>query len=183
VNESDRYYELNLTAEPRRLTVVRRIVAAHLRHWNLAELVDLTVLGITELLANVHRHVGADAACLLRLACSGGMLRCEVHDGSTTLPELLHPGDDEISGRGLALVAAFCKEWGTEAEENGKVVWFALQAVPTFPADPLTAPPVPLTVDEPPVRPLRQPQPLRYSAAGASAGVSGGAVTTLLSRS
>ncbi|MHA6764387.1 ATP-binding protein [Streptacidiphilus sp. PAMC 29251] len=142
MNESDRHYELHLTAEPRRLTVVRRIVAAHLRHWNLAELVDLTVLGVTELLANVHRHVGPGTDCVLRLTCSDGSLRCEVHDSGTTLPRLLQPGEDEISGRGLALVAAVSKEWGAEAvEDGGKVVWFALQADPVFAAEVVPAEP------------------------------------------
>ncbi|MFC1430525.1 ATP-binding protein [Streptacidiphilus sp. N1-3] len=130
MNEHDRQYELHLTAEPRRLTVVRRIVAAHLRHWNLSELSDLTELGVTELLSNVHRHVGPGADCVLRLAYSDGCLRCEVHDGGAVLPRLLRPDDDEISGRGLALVAAISKEWGAEAEQTGKVVWFALRAVP-----------------------------------------------------
>jgi hypothetical protein len=166
VNESDRHYELHLTAEPRRLTVVRRIVAAHLRHWNLPDLVDLTVLGVTELLANVHRHVGPGADCVLRLTCSDGILRCAVHDAGSALPRLLHPDDEEISGRGLELVAALSKEWGAEAEETGKVVWFALTAVPEFTEEPPSeSPAVPVVVAEPvtePVRPVRLDWPPDY---------------------
>ena len=160
MNESDLNYELHLTAEPRRLTVVRRIVAAHLRHWNLPDLVDLTVLGVTELLANVHRHVGPDAPCVLRLTCSGGILRCEVQDGDAALPRLLHPDDEEISGRGLELVATLCKEWGAEATEGGKVVWFALQAVPEFADEPAAAAPA-VPVAEP-VVPVRLEWPADY---------------------
>lgn len=158
MNESDRTYELHLTAEPRRLTVVRRIVAAHLRHWDLADLVDTTVLGVTELLANVHRHVGPGADCVLRLTCSGGMLRCEVEDGGPELPRLLHPDDEEISGRGLELVAAFSKEWGAEPAGDGKVVWFALTAVPSFPEEPVEAEPAPAE----PVRPVLLEWPADY---------------------
>lgn len=130
MNDSHRQYELHLTAEPRRLAVVRRIVAAHLRHWNLPDLVDPTVLGVTELLANVYRHVGSDAACMLRLSCSGESLRCEVHDGNAALPRLLEAADGELSGRGLALVAACSKDWGAEREDGGKVVWFTMSATP-----------------------------------------------------
>ena len=159
MNESDRNYELHLTAEPRRLTVVRRIVAAHLRHWELADLVDTTVLGVTELLANVHRHVGPGADCVLRLTCSGGMLRCEVHDSGTELPRLLHPDDEEISGRGLEVVAALSKEGGAEATEDGKVVWFALTAVPDFAEEP-PAPAAPVEAE--PVRPVLLDWPADY---------------------
>ena len=196
MNESDRKYELHLTAEPRRLAVVRRIVAAHLRHWHLAEQVDVTVLGATELLANVHRHVGPDAPCVLRLTWSAGMLRCEVHDSGTALPRLLQPEDEEINGRGLALVAAVTKEWGAEVEPDGKVVWFALQAVPAFPADPPTARPArapdpapasasangPATAPaQPPGRPARVSRAPRYCSA--SAGAAAGPAPTVLSRS
>lgn len=129
--ESDKQYELRLTAEPERLAVVRRIVMAHLRHWKMAEAVDLCLLGVTELLANVHRHVGPGAECLLRLtAGADGLLRCEVHDTSAALPRVLTPDEEEINGRGLALVAALSADWGAQVEEGGKVVWFALKTVP-----------------------------------------------------
>ena len=129
--ESDKQYELRLTAEPQRLAVVRRIVMAHLRHWKMAEAVDLCLLGVTELLANVHRHVGPDAECLLRLSCGAdGLLRCEVHDTSRALPRMLTPDEEEINGRGLALVAALSADWGAQVEESGKVVWFTLRTAP-----------------------------------------------------
>jgi hypothetical protein len=151
--ESDKQYELRLTAEPQRLAVVRRIVMAHLRHWKMAEAVDLCLLGVTELLANVHRHVGPDAECLLRLtAGSDGLLRCEVHDTSSALPRVLPPDEEEINGRGLALVAALSADWGAQVEESGKVVWFALKTVPQL-------------VEVPPPAPLRL-APLRVAWTG-----------------
>ena len=123
----DRQYELRLTAEPQRLGIVRRIVSAHLRHWNLTYLVDPALLGVTELIGNVHRHVGSQADCLLRISAADGCLRCEVRDGSPTLPRLLNPDEEDDSGRGLHLVAALSKEWGAEVADDGKVVWFALE--------------------------------------------------------
>ncbi|WP_370126875.1 ATP-binding protein [Streptacidiphilus sp. EB103A] len=156
--ESDKQYELRLTAEPQRLAVVRRIVMAHLRHWKMAEAVDLCLLGVTELLANVHRHVGPGAECLLRLtAGADGLLRCEVHDTSTALPRVLTPDEEEINGRGLALVAALSADWGAQVEEGGKVVWFALKTVPHLAEAPLA--------EVPPSTPLRL-APLRVAWTG-----------------
>ena len=121
-------YELRLVVEPRRFAAIRRIIQAHLRHWDLPELVDAAQLGATELLGNVHRHVGPGQECLLRLAADGDVLRLEVHDSSPVLPRLLHPDLDAAGGRGLGMVTALSKEWGAAPEGEGKVVWFTLQA-------------------------------------------------------
>ena len=123
-------YELRLVVEPRRFAAIRRIIQAHLRHWDLSELVDAAQLGATELLGNVHRHVGPGQACLLRLTADDDVLRLEVHDSSPVLPRLLHPDLDAAGGRGLGMVTALSKEWGAAPEGEGKVVWFTLQAAP-----------------------------------------------------
>ncbi|WP_160312223.1 ATP-binding protein [Streptacidiphilus albus] len=123
-------YELRLVVEPRRFAAIRRIIQAHLRHWDLPELVDAAQLGATELLGNVHRHVGPGQECLLRLTADDEVLRLEVHDSSPVLPRLLHPDLDAAGGRGLGMVTALSKEWGAAPEGEGKVVWFTLQAAP-----------------------------------------------------
>ena len=135
MSDPGKHYELSLLAEPQRFAVVRRIIQAHLRHWDLPELVDPALVGVTELLGNVHRHVGRGQECRLRMAACGGCVRFEVHDPSPALPRLLQPGAEDLGGRGLALVAALSKEWGAEAEAGGKVVWFSLQTdlVPATP--------------------------------------------------
>jgi hypothetical protein len=129
MSDPGRRYELNLIAEPRRFAVVRRIIQAHLRHWDLAELVDAALLGVTELLGNVHLHVGPRQPCLLRMTADGDCVRLELHDPSPVLPRLLSADCDELGGRGLALIAALSKEWGAASDGgDGKVVWFSLQA-------------------------------------------------------
>ena len=133
MSDPGRHYELQLIAEPQRFAVVRRIIQAHLRHWDMAELVDAALLGVTELLDNVHLHVGPRQQCLLRMTADGGCVRLELHDPSPVLPRLLHADCDEIGGRGLALVAALSKEWGAAADgSGGKVVWFSLRAGTRF---------------------------------------------------
>jgi anti-sigma regulatory factor (Ser/Thr protein kinase) len=147
MEDMDRRYELRLTAEPSRFAVVRRIVQAHLRHWHLAAVTDQTLLGITELLANVHQHVGATAPCTLRLRAATDTLTVEVCDDSPDLPQARSPEPLGSGGRGLSIVAALCKEWGAQVSDTGKTVWF------TVATSPLSAPAlletVPLAMEVP----------------------------------
>lgn len=130
MEEFDRHYELRLTAEPSRFGVVRRIVQAHLRHWDLAPLTHQTLLGLNELLANVYQHVGRHHACVVRLHYARDGLTVEVHDDSRVLPQVLGPDPMAPDGRGLSIVAGLCKEWGARLEETGKTVWFSLEPLP-----------------------------------------------------
>ena len=52
---------------PSRIAQVRRIVSAQLRYWRLDPLIDRAALGVTELLANVHRHAGPDKRCTVEI--------------------------------------------------------------------------------------------------------------------
>nr|WP_210586977.1 ATP-binding protein [Streptomyces sp. GESEQ-35] len=104
---------------------IRRIVRSLLREWELAELTDAAELAVTELVANVVRHV-PDRRCgvlVLRLAAG---VRVEVSDGSPQLPHargaLCLEAED---GRGLALLDAVVDKWGVDRRgEAGKTVWF-----------------------------------------------------------
>ncbi|MBC3841682.1 ATP-binding protein [Streptacidiphilus sp. 4-A2] len=141
LSDPGKHYELRIVAEPQRFAAVRKIIQAHLRHWELPDLVAAAQLGVTELLGNVHRHVGPGQPCRLWMEAYQGGLRLGVHDPSPVLPQLHQPDPEDLSGRGLALVAALSKEWGAERDGEGKVVWFALQAVVGF--DPVGAGPGP----------------------------------------
>ncbi|MFF3749478.1 ATP-binding protein [Streptomyces sp. NPDC002018] len=134
----DRHYAVELHASPGRVPQLRRIVAAHLRHWKL----DLHVIpvgkGVEELLTNVHRHVGDDNRCVLELRWTGRYLTASVEDNGPRMPRLLTAG-----GGGLARVAALSDSWGTCATAEGKVIWFTRsvrspQDVPRTPRPPLT---------------------------------------------
>jgi len=170
LSDHGKHYELRIVAEPQRFAAVRKIVQAHLRHWELAELVAAAQLGVTELLGNVHRHVGPGQECRLSMEAYQGGLRLGVHDPSPVLPELHQPGVEDLSGRGLALVAALSKEWGAEQDGEGKVVWFALEtaarlgpapgaAEPERAAATEAAPAAPQE-PEPSLEPVLEPRPL-----------------------
>ncbi|MFJ6215954.1 ATP-binding protein [Streptomyces sp. NPDC092296] len=139
-----RKYELRLTAVPNRFEAVRRITSAHLRYWRFAPLVDSALLGLTELLANVHQHARGSGECVLELRATADRLTVSVHDTDPTPPVAREADLWEVSGRGLAIVAALSKEWGSDPEPRGglggKVVWFSLGADPVLP-EPPTAPP------------------------------------------
>jgi hypothetical protein len=51
---------------------------------------------------------------------------CEVEDDDHTLPTLLSAGPDDEYGRGLGVVSALAREWGTSRTNSGKTVWCEL---------------------------------------------------------
>jgi anti-sigma regulatory factor (Ser/Thr protein kinase) len=133
-------------ALPSRIGQVRRIVSAQLRYWRLDPLLDAAVLGVTELLTNVHRYAESDTHdkhCTVELALVWDRLTVSVHDHDPRLPSVRSTAHEPVatpermatSGRGLALVAAVSASWGMRAQRDGsgKTVWFALPAVPAAP--------------------------------------------------
>ncbi|MFD9812850.1 ATP-binding protein [Streptomyces sp. NPDC059080] len=124
--------ELRVTAE--RVPQIRRIVAAHLRHWRLAAEIPAACRGLVELLDHVRRHVGPDAVCVVEVRWSGRHLTVSVADRGPRMAPL-----DSAQGGGLAAVAALSDSWGTCPTDDGKVVWFT-RSVGAARETPLTAP-------------------------------------------
>lgn len=143
ITDVHRAYVLDLEATPARVPQVRRIVAAHLRHWQLEELIQPVSLGVCELLTNVHRHAGKDKHCTLELCWTGRNLTAAVLDASSQLPRLRCASPRVTTGRGLPMVASLSDSWGIQATADGKVVWFTLrgQAGTSRPRIPLTPTP------------------------------------------
>jgi anti-sigma regulatory factor (Ser/Thr protein kinase) len=151
---------LELEAHPYRIQQIRRIVSAQLRYWRLDPLIDAASSGISELLANVHRHARPDKKCAVRLTYDTGRLTVAVADHDPRLP---HPQPVEptaTSGRGLTMVEAVSDAWGTDLlpGDGGKVVWFVLRAPAHKPAPTL----LPLRTAVPFDRPV--PGPLQVAA-------------------
>ncbi|MFF0273974.1 ATP-binding protein [Streptomyces sp. NPDC094447] len=141
ISEPSRYYAVELQALPSRIGQIRRIVSAHLRHWQLDALVDHAVLGVTELLTNVHRHARPDKRCTVEIELLLDRLTVSVRDHDPRIPEAVacqdpldayDPGEElATSGRGLAIVGALSESWGVRpCGADGKVVWFTLAAPP-----------------------------------------------------
>ncbi|MFE7318440.1 ATP-binding protein [Streptomyces sp. NPDC057555] len=133
----DRHYTVELHASAERVPQIRRIVAAHLRHWNLELQVRPVCEGVAELLTNVHRHLGPGARCVVELRWAGRHLTASVADEGPRLPRL-----EGAAAGGLARIAALSDSWGTCGTPDGKVIWFTrrIEAARTAPV----TPPVPL---------------------------------------
>ena len=118
-------YRLSLTAGEHSARHIRRIVRSLLDEWELAELSDAVELGVTELVANVVRHV-PDRHCVLMVLRSAAGVRVEVADGCPQPP--CSPAELSLEaegGRGLLLLDAVVDKWGVSAASGGgKTVWF-----------------------------------------------------------
>ncbi|MGW2524756.1 ATP-binding protein [Streptomyces sp. NPDC001617] len=118
-------YRLSLTAGAHSARHIRRIVRSLLQEWGLPELSDAVELGVTELVANVVRHV-PDRRCVLLVLRQTAGVRVELTDGCAQQPVL--KGElctDSESGRGLVLLDAVVDKWGVaRASGGGKTVWF-----------------------------------------------------------
>lgn len=104
---------------------LRRILRSYLASWALAEVSDAAELALTELVANVVRHVPGRHCSVLILRAEDGV-RVEVADTCPRLPEAGSAGPLDDGGRGLALVEAVSDRWGVfpEPGRGGKTVWF-----------------------------------------------------------
>ncbi|ARF59309.1 hypothetical protein B1H19_08545 [Streptomyces gilvosporeus] len=136
--QPSRHCTVELQALPARIGHVRRIISAQLRYWHLDALIDPAALGVTELLANVHRHARPSKRCSVELYALLGQLTVSVHDRDPRLPRVRAAESWETCGRGLALIAALSASWGMhpDADGGGKVVWFTLPAPTAAPGSP-----------------------------------------------
>lgn len=120
--------EWPLPEEPKAAGQARNLVRAQLTAWDLADedLITTTELLVSELVGNVVRH--ATGPVRLRMLRSRALI-CEVSDGSPTTPHIRHTSVTDEGGRGLRLVSALCRRWGTRHTRTGKSIWTE-QALP-----------------------------------------------------
>lgn len=99
-------YAMRITVGAHSARHIRRIVRSLLEEWDLAELADSVELAVTELVANVVRHVPDRRCALLVLRQTAGV-RVEVADGSPQPPRVPTESSPEAEGgRGLVLLDA-----------------------------------------------------------------------------
>lgn len=111
----------------------------------MADLADAAELALTELIANVVRHVpGRRCQTFVLRLPDGEGVRVEVADDCPKIPVVVEGDVLDESGRGLHLVGAVADKWGVEARRDGggKAVWFEC-----------------LTAAAPPVKPAVPPAP------------------------
>jgi anti-sigma regulatory factor (Ser/Thr protein kinase) len=115
-----RAVDVAFVSDPASVGRARRITRAYLGLWRVTgELAENIVLAVSELLTNAVEHGTGDVK--LRLRYADGELRIEVTDDDPTPAELRLAGDEDVSGRGLFLVAVLSRKWGVS--KDGKTTW------------------------------------------------------------
>jgi hypothetical protein len=113
------YYHLEVEVSPERVDQVRRILAAHLRYWNLENLVEPVCHCAETLLRSIEEHA-TDKNTTLEMWWNGQHLITAVADNDGES----HP---ESATRGcLAHIAALSDGWGCcVTGRGGRIVWFS----------------------------------------------------------
>lgn len=113
----------------------RAFLTRLLQGWQVAEaVIDDAALLASEIMANAHEH-GAGLVSM-SVTLDGTVLRVAVRDNDGgALPHLEDADEGSVNGRGMWIVDAVARDWGTtEAGWMGKSVWFELSAQPWPPA-------------------------------------------------
>lgn len=92
--------------------------------WGLRAPLDEALLVVSELVTNAVRHAGSPLT--LHLLARPDHLRVEVEDQAPGLPRMRQSASTDFGGRGLALVEAVSRQWGSSPCPTGKVVWATL---------------------------------------------------------
>ena len=124
VAEEVRTATIRLPADVHSAREARGFVERTLASWDVVELADTALLLVSEAVTNAVMH--AASASQLTLSLLRERLRIEVTDWGGGNLRIREAGEDETSGRGLALIEALSAMWGTARTEEGKVVWFEL---------------------------------------------------------
>lgn len=132
-----RYYHLEVEVSPQSIEHVRRILAAHLRHWGLGVLVEPVSRCADVLLRAIDTHA-TDKHTVVEMWWNGQHLITAVSDNE---PDLRHPhrGPEGC----LAQIAALSDGWGNYPATNGKIIWFSHRARSADGAPLAPAPPAP----------------------------------------
>ena len=102
----------------------RRLVEGVLRDWSKQDVADEVLLLTSELVTNAIVHARCEVQ--LTLVPVGEHLRVEVADSGPGALQFKEPDHEDINGRGLMLVEAMSRTWGTSADEARKTVWFEI---------------------------------------------------------
>ncbi|RCG24078.1 ATP-binding protein [Streptomyces diacarni] len=118
--QTSRAFAVAFAPDSARVPEIRRTAGTILRSWNLpTQLVEDVQLAVSELLANALEHGDGDIeARVLRVLDE---VRIEVTDDNPEPAQLRCPDVDDLSGRGLLLVAALAQSWGVS--RDGRTTW------------------------------------------------------------
>lgn len=122
-------YSETLPCEAESARTARTLVSTALVAWGLDVIADDCTLVVSELVANAVQHTRCRNVRVTVTRLGADLVRIDVVDKSRAKPVRRTARDDEIPGRGLALVEALTTRWGTDLMGNwGKSVWAEWQA-------------------------------------------------------
>jgi anti-sigma regulatory factor (Ser/Thr protein kinase) len=122
--DPDTSVHLELAPELRAAKRAREFVAANAPPLTPASQVALRLL-TSELVTNAVLH--ARTALQVGLTVTDDCVLVTVADRDLAMPEQQPYAPDRVGGRGLVLVDRLSDEWGLEAYEGGKTLWFTLR--------------------------------------------------------
>ena len=120
-------HRAELPVEAASVAAARAFVRHHLDEHGLASLDDPVRLVASELATNALRH--AQTPFTVTLSGDQDTVLLTVTDGAVAEPVHADPGQSDVGGRGITIVAALSREWGVRLHlTGGKSVWasFAL---------------------------------------------------------
>jgi hypothetical protein len=103
---------------------VRAFVRSVLAAWGESQVDGEAEIIASELATNAVRH--AQSPFRVSLTRAGSAIRIAVRDASFAAPEHRTWDHSVAGGRGVRLVAALSRAWGSDSETDGKTVWAEL---------------------------------------------------------
>ncbi|MFF8590745.1 ATP-binding protein [Streptomyces sp. NPDC015220] len=141
VRRARRVWKFPFSAEAEAVAGLRRLVRLHLELWGLQQLSAAAELCVSELVANVIKHVGHGTPTALAVSLDGTRLRIEVHDpDARAVPILSDVEQDAETGRGMALIDAIADRWGVDLTAGRKSTWCELRTTVTTTSEMFLAP-------------------------------------------
>jgi anti-sigma regulatory factor (Ser/Thr protein kinase) len=113
-----------LPSGPSSVTLARRAARQQLVDVGVtsSDVLDTVELLVSELTANVVKHVGGRAS--LRIVRIGDVIRVEVRDTNPNrTPVERDVNVDSMAGRGLLLVSSLATAWGFDRDDDQKCTW------------------------------------------------------------
>jgi two-component sensor histidine kinase len=122
--------QVRFAPSPQSAARARHFIARTLAAWQgLTGAAETAVLLTSELVTNALRYSQGSVKVHVDVDEQTQTVRISVHDADPRMPQLLAVAAEAENGRGLWLVDALAKRWGTEQlPGDGKQVWFELAA-------------------------------------------------------
>ncbi|MGW7492614.1 ATP-binding protein [Streptomyces sp. NPDC054786] len=116
------------------MSQARDFVLRTLAAWDLEGRADDVRLCVSELATNALAHgTRCGQGFQVTVNAEDGTVHVEVHDSSPRRPRPRRPTNDDVSGRGLHIVAVLSDDWGVEDRGvTGKFVWSRFKTTPAI---------------------------------------------------